>query len=45
MKDFRILAVVLLFALMLGIAYHIEVKARPIKNVDVRVQTGESAER
>ena len=44
MKDFRILAVVLLFALVIGLAYHIEVKARPVKNVDVHMQQGESAE-
>ena len=44
MKDFRILAVLLLFIAMIGLAYHIEVKARPVKDVTVRNQTGEPAE-
>jgi len=44
MKDFRILAVLLLFIAMIGLAYHIEVKARPVKNIDVHMQQGESAE-
>ena len=40
----RIAALILLFCLMVGLAYHIEVKARPVKDVTVRNQTGESAE-
>jgi hypothetical protein len=44
MKDFRILAVLLLFIAMVGLAYHIEVKARPVKDVTVRTQQGESPE-
>jgi len=44
MKDFRFLAVILLFALVIGLAYHIEVKARPVKNVDVQMRQGESPE-
>ena len=38
----KIAAVIVLFALMLGLAYHIEVKARPVKNVNVETRRGES---
>jgi hypothetical protein len=38
----KLVAVFILFGLMLGLAYHIEVKARPVKNVTVEMRHGES---
>ena len=38
----KLIAVFVLFALMLGLAYHIEVNARPVKNVTVEMKHGES---
>jgi hypothetical protein len=37
----KLIAVLVLFGLMLGLAYHIEVKARPVKNVNVEMHYGE----
>jgi hypothetical protein len=37
----KLAACIVLFVLMLGLAYHIEVKARPVKNVTVETHHGD----
>jgi hypothetical protein len=44
MDKVKIIALAALFVSMLGLAYHIETKARPIRNVQVETQHGESHE-
>lgn len=43
MNKIGIVVLVLLFMTMLGLAYHIEVNARPVKDVKVEVQHGEGS--